>query len=244
MEGKEHWPKAVFTDSKNTLFAWDSVWIKACSNILRKYGSEIDAQEFWRQWGKFMSGENHKTAFGKYRKFTESLRVSLAYAFKHYGIAGSPDDVRFMTDLWDEVQPFPDVLPALTRLKEMTRILIYSNVETEYLEMMVRKLVGFRPDFLGDMDKSQSCKPSPRAYRWVLETAGRALDLKLDFSDVLYVAGVQWDVQGAMACGMKAAWVHRPYRFPAEIEGVRPDYEVDDLHAVTKIVESSIRGAG
>jgi len=149
-----------------------------------------------------------------------------------------------MTDLWDEVQPFPDVLQALTRLKEMTKVLIYSNVETEYLEMMVKKLGDFRPDFLGDMDKSQSCKPSPRAYRWVLETAGRELNIELDFSDMLYVAGVQWDVQGAMACGMKAAWVHRPYRFPAEIEGIRPDYEVDDLHEVVKIVESSIRGAG
>ena len=243
MERKSEWPKAVFYDSKNTLFAWDSIWIKACSNILKKYESNIDAEEFWRQWGKFITGENHKTAFGKYRKFTESLQVSLVYAFKFYGIAGSPDDVRFMIELWDEVHPFPDVLPALTRQKEITKVLIYSNVETEYLETMVNKLGGFRPDFLGDMDKSQSCKPSPRAYRWVLQNAGRELNLELNFSDVLYVAGVQWDVQGAMACGMKAAWVHRPYRFPAELEGVRPDYEVDDLHEVTKIIESSIFGA-
>ena len=237
MQRRGSWPKAVFYDSKNTLFAWDAVWIKAASNILNKYESNINPEQFQRQWGKFLTGENHRTAFGKYRTFTESLQVSLVYAFKYYGIAGSPDDVRFMTDLWDEVQPFPDVLPALTRQKEITKVFIYSNVETEYLEMMVNKLGGFRPDFLGDMDKSQSCKPSPRAYRWVLENAGRELNLEFDFSDVLYVAGVQWDVQGAMASGMKAALVHRPYRYPAEIEGVRPDYETDDLHGVTKIVE-------
>ena len=234
MKRKKKWPKAIFYDSKNTLFAWDSVWIKACSDILKKYESNADAEEFWRQWGVFMAGENHKVAFGKYRAFTESLRISLAYAFKYYGIAGSPDDVRFMIDRWDEVQPFPDTAAALTKQQETTKILIYSNVETEYLQMMVNKLGGFRPDFLGDMDKSQSCKPSPRAYRWVLENVG------LEAKDVIYCAGPQWDVQGAMAFGMKGAWVHRPYRFSNEIEGVKYDYEVNDLHELTKIIEPSI----
>jgi 2-haloalkanoic acid dehalogenase type II len=172
--------------------------------------------------------------FEVYRKFTESLRVSLMYAFKYYGIPGSPDDVRLMTDLWDDVQPFPDTAAALTRQKELTKIFIYSNVETEYLDMMVNKLGGFRPDFLGDMDKSQSCKPSPRAYRWVLENVG------LEAKDVIYCAGPQWDVQGAMAFGMKAAWVHRPYRTSNQIEGVPYDYEVNDLHELTKIIESSL----
>ncbi len=234
MKGKRKWPKAIFYDSKNTLFAWDSVWIGACSDILNKYGSKVNAEEFWRQWGKFMLAENHKVAFGKYRKFTESLKVSLALTFHYYGIPGAPDDVKFMTDLWDKVQPFPDTVAALTRQKELTKVLIYSNVETEYLEMMVNKMGGFRPDFLGDMDKSQCCKPSPRAYRWVLENVG------LEAKDVIYCAGPQWDVQGAMAFGMKGAWVHRPYRFSNEIEGVKYDYEVDDLHELTKIVESSL----
>ena len=234
MKGKRKWPKAIFYDSKNTLFAWDSVWVKACSNILAKYQNSMDPEVFWRQWATFLTGENQRTAFGKFRKFTESLRVSLLYAFKYFGIAGSPEDVRFMTDLWNEVQPFPDTLPALTKQQELTKILIYSNVETEYLEMMVNKLVGFRPDFLGDMDKSQSCKPSPRAYRWVLENVG------LKATDVIYCAGPQWDVQGAMAFGMKGAWVHRPYRFSKEIEGLPYDFEVNDLNELTKIIESSI----
>jgi FMN phosphatase YigB (HAD superfamily) len=43
-----------------------------------------------------------------------------------------------------------------------------------------------------------------------------------------------------MAFGMKGAWVHRPYRFSKEIEGVKYDYEVNDLHELTKIIESSL----
>ena len=240
MKGKGAWPKAVFTDSKNTLFAWDPVWVRACSNILRKYGNKMDPQEFWRLWATFATGENHRAAFGKFKTFTETLRISLNHAFKASGIPGTPDDVTFMTDLWDQVEPYPDVVPALTRLQELTKVLIYSNVETEYLDMMVKKFGRFRPDFVGDMDKSQSRKPSPRAYRWVLETAGRLLNMKLNFSDVLYVAGPQWDVQAAMALGMKAVWIHRSYRYPAEVDGVEPDYQIDDLRDVVKIVESSL----
>ena len=187
-----------------------------------------------------MSGENLKVAFGKYRKFTESLKISLSYNFKFFDIPGSPDDVKIMTDAWDDVQPFPDTQPGLTKIQETTPVLIYSNVETEYLAMMVNKMKGFEPAFVGDMDMSVCCKPSPRAYRWVLETAGRQLNVKLDFPDVLYVAGPQWDVQGAMACGMKGCWIHRPTRFSSVIEGVNYDYEVKDFHEVAKIIEAGL----
>ena len=29
----DSWPKAVFTDSKNTLFAWDPIWVESCAHI-------------------------------------------------------------------------------------------------------------------------------------------------------------------------------------------------------------------
>jgi len=229
---KRIWPEAIFYDSKNTLFDWDSVWIRASSKILEKYRrSDIDPLLFWRHWQTFLTGENHKVAFSKFRRFTESHKVALQYAYKCFGIQGDPEDVKFMTDMWNEVYPFPDVVSAFKEQQKYTKILIYSNVETEYLEMMVGKLGDFRPDFLGDMDKSQCCKPSPRAYRWVLEQVG------LETGDVLYCAGVQWDVQGALAFGMKAALVCRPYRFTGEVEGIQPDYVVKDLHELTEIVK-------
>lgn len=233
--------KAVFTDSKNTLFSWDPVWVEACAKILQKYGSTMDPQEFWRLWATAATAENHRAAFGKYLSFTETLRVALVNAFKFAGIPGSPDDVTFMTERWAEVKPYPDTVPALTRLQQMVPILIFSNVETKYLDMMVEKMGDFRPDFVGDMEKSQSRKPSPWAYSWVLEMAGRELDIDLSFKDVLYVAGPQWDVQAAMALGMKGVWIHRSHRSGA-VEGVEPDLQIDDLHELIGVVESAVAG--
>jgi FMN phosphatase YigB (HAD superfamily) len=66
--------------------------------------------------------------------------------------------------------------------------------------------------------------------------------MDLNFSNVIYCAGVQWDVQGAMACGMKACWIRRPYFTTPDPDGLRPDYIIDDLHELTLIVERSLAG--
>ena len=244
MAGANKWPKAVFTDSKNTLWEWDPVWIRSCAGILEKYGSDMDPEQFWRVWIRWGVGENHRAAFAKYESFTETLELGLEKAFQITGIPGTRDDVKFMTDLWGDVPPYPDTAPGLAKVQSMgVPVLIYSNVETEYLDMMVDKLEGFRPAFVGDMEKSHSRKPSPRAYRWVLDTAGRELGIKLDYPDILYVAGPQWDVQGAMALGMKGVWVRRNLDIAidchvgTEPQGVEPDYTVDDMYGVAEIVE-------
>jgi 2-haloacid dehalogenase len=170
---------------------------------------------------------NHRVAFGQYQEFTETLRESLIYAFRYHNIPGNPEDVNFMVNSWNEVQPFTDTPPGLCEQKEKTKILIFSNVETEYLEMMVSKVDNFTPDFIGDMKQARTCKPSPRAYQWVLERA------KLKVKDVLYCAAVQWDVQGALACGMKTVWLNRTEE---KLEGIKPDYEVIDLYGVTELL--------
>ena len=230
--------KAIFYDSKNTLWAWDKVWLDACKNIIQKYKSKVNPKDFQKQWSKLTAGANHRTAFGKFQKFTETLKDGLTYTLAYFGIAGDPEaDVKFMTERWIDVPPFQDTIAALTKQKELVKVLCYSNVETEYLEMMVEKIGDARPHFVGDMDKSQCCKPSPRAYRWVLETASRELNEDLNFSNVIYCAGPQWDVQAAMALGMKGCWIRRPSRTTPEPEGQTPDYIVDNLHELTKIVE-------
>ncbi len=209
------------------MFDWSTVWVKASSGIVNRYGSNVSGEEFKKVWHQFLIMVNHRVAFGQYQDFTETLRESLIYTFKYFNIPGVPDDVRYMTDLWDEVPPFTDTLPALREQQELTKILIFSNVETRYLEMMVKKMDNFKPDFIGDMEKARACKPSPRAYFWVLE------QVKLKAKDVLYCARPQWDVQGAIACGMKTVWLNRGRE---ALEGVKPDYEVADLHGITALL--------
>jgi hypothetical protein len=65
MAKKGEWPKAIFYDSKNTLWAWEEVYIDVARQILGKYHSKIDPKEFRRTMNS-IGAENHRTAFGKF----------------------------------------------------------------------------------------------------------------------------------------------------------------------------------
>ena len=227
--GADEWPQAIFYDSKNTLFDWSKLWVQASTEIVARYESDVDGAAFKRLWHRLLVAENHRTAFAAYRQFTVALEDSLVTAMKCLGVPGSAEDVKYMLELWDDVTPFADTVAALKDQQEMTRILIFSNVETEYLETMASKMVGFEPDFMGSMEQARTCKPSPRAYLWVLDKNGLGVD------DVVYCAGPQWDVQGALAVGMKAIWLNRSGE---RIDGIEADYEVADLHGVTEILKA------
>jgi 2-haloalkanoic acid dehalogenase type II len=225
------WPQAIFYDSKNTLFDWSKVWVEASSRIVKKYESTVTGEEFKTMWHHLLISENHRTAFSEYREFSEALKDSLVYTMKYFNIPGNAGDLEYMLNAWQEVKPFPDTVPAFREQQKMTKVLIFSNVETRYLDMMVEKMDGFRPDFVGTMEQARTCKPSPRAYLWVLEKNGLTID------DVVYCARPQWDVQGALALGMKSIWLNR---VGEGLSGVKPDYEVKDLHGVTKIVRQHL----
>ena len=124
MNKRSGWPKAIFYDSKNTLYDWSNLWIEASSNIVKHYGSDVDGETFKALWHRLLISENHRTAFSKYREFTEALEESLVYTFKYFDIPGGPEDVKFMLDLWNRVEPFPDTVPALRRQKELTKVSI------------------------------------------------------------------------------------------------------------------------
>ncbi|MEW6669518.1 MAG: HAD hydrolase-like protein [Thermodesulfobacteriota bacterium] len=231
MKSGNGWPKAIFYDSKNTLFDWSKVWVEASTRIVDKYGSKVSGEEFKNLWHHLLVSENHRTAFSHYRDFSEALKDSLVYTLRYFGIPGNAGDLEYMLNGWREVRPFPDTVPALREQQKMTKVLIFSNVETRYLTMMVEKMDGFMPDFVGTMEQAQTCKPSPRAYYWVLEKN------KLGLDDVVYCARPQWDVQGAYALGMKSIWLNR---VGEELGGAKPDWEVKDLHGVTEIVRDHL----
>ena len=232
MSADQKWPKAIFYDSKTTLFDWGVQWVEASRRILEKYNrTDIDPADFKLKWNFYHTYYNHIGAFGAYRAFQANNQRALMHAFEYYDIPGSPEDVRFMQELWDAVMPFPDVAGELKNQQKLTKVFIFSNIETSYLDMMVKKLDGFEPDFIGDMEIAQCSKPCARAYYWVLDQVG------MKPQDVIYCARPQWDVQGAMALGIKAIWLNRG---DDTLDGLEPDHTVRSMSEVTDVLRSYI----
>lgn len=231
---KGTWPRAVFYDSKGTLFDWPWTWQQAANEIVRKYKSPVSGEEFSFTWARYFEGFHRRAAATRYTPVSELIRQALVTAMKMHDIAGSPDDVKLMLKLQDKVQLFPETEKALTEQQKLgVKVIIYSDVEKKYLDMYVSKFKKFKADFVGTTDQAGFHKPHPKTYYWVLNK------MRLDTRDVLYCAGPTFDCMGAMAVNMITAQIRRSGMsretfLPGDVPA---DFEIDDLHGVTEIIK-------
>lgn len=237
------WPRAIFYDSKTTLFDWGWSWATAAETLVKKYGSTVDTKLFTQNWVRFFESHARRTAFSQYTPVTETVAEALMDTFNTFNIPGSPEDVHAFTDLQKDVGLFPETEAALQEQQDMdVKIWTYSDVERKYLDMYVSKFKKFRPDFVGSTEQPRIHKPNPLTYDWVL----RQNDMHP--RDVLYCAAPAFDVQGAMSAGLIAAWLQRPaadgllaHQAPSS-GGIPPDYVIESLNDITEIVRAN-RGA-
>ena len=230
------WPRAIFYDSKTTLFDWAGAWQKAASELIDKHSADVGMQEFVEVWVKNFEGLHRRAAFFRYAQVTDLARESLMNTYRMFGINGSPDDVEAFLARQSEVELFDDTEEALTNQQDLgVKVFIYSDVETKFLDMYVSKFKKFKADFVATTEQAGVAKPNPRTYHWVLNQTG------MEARDVLYCAAPVFDIQGAMATGLIAAWLRRPEgRLSKETHAagsLDADYEVESLHDVTRIIE-------
>jgi 2-haloacid dehalogenase len=230
------WPRAIFYDSKTTLFDWAGAWNRAAESLLERYGASVDPGAFVEVWVRQFEGLHRRAAFFRYTQVTDLAREALLNAYRMFDIAGGPDDINAFTSLQTEVELFEDTESALQNQQDLgVKIFIFSDVETRYLDMYVSKFKRFRADFVGTTEQAGVAKPNPRTYQWVLRQTG------MHPKDVLYCAAPIFDVQGAMSAGMIAAWLRRPEgRLSRETHqpgDLAADFDVESLHDVTRIIE-------
>jgi 2-haloalkanoic acid dehalogenase type II len=233
---KGRWPRAIFYDSKGTLFDWPWTWQTAANRIVEKYQAPVTGEEFSFTWARFFESYHRRAAAVRYTPVSELVRQALETAFRMHDIEGSPGDIHLFLELQDQVRLFDDTESALQAQQDLgCRILIYSDVEKEHLDMYVSKFSTFKPDFVGTSDQAGFHKPHPKTYQWVLRQTG------LDIRDVLYCAGPTFDCMGAMALDMITAQIRRTgmARDTFKPGDVPADYEIDDLHGVTEIIRAN-----
>lgn len=223
------YPKAIFYDSKTTIFDWMDQWQEAVDRIIGKYDADVSTAEFRERWAAGMGGYFHRAAFSEYRDLDPCIRDGLIDTFNAFDIDGDPDDMQFFTDLYDDVYPFEEADEALAKQQEYTEVWTFSNVESRYLDMMVDKL-SVEPDFVGTMEDAGYIKPNPYAYRWVLEQNDMTAD------EVLYCAAPIFDVNGSMAFGMQCAYLNRPEQEWVEPQR-EPHYVISDLMELADMLE-------
>ena len=131
---------------------------------------------------------------------------------------------RHLNKVWHRLDPWPDAVEGLTRLKSRYMICTLSNGNIGLLADMA-KHAALPWDCILSAEIFRKYKPHPDTYRGV----ARVFDVAPE--EVMLVAAHHDDLASARACGLLTAYVERPYEFGAQqAKDVSPQAE-NTLHA-------------
>lgn len=160
--------------------------------------------------------------------YREIGRISLSYTLERAGIPHTQGEVRRLVAEIERLQPFPDAVEALTRLKAKYRLAILSNGDPDMLEAITPHL-GIAFDRIISVAEAGCFKPHAAAYRKAAEIMAARPE------EILFVANHAFDCVGAKAAGMRSAFIDRRKR-PFGDWPYRPDLVVADLKELAELL--------
>lgn len=133
-------------------------------------------------------------------------RENLEAVLPEFGIDRAtvpPSELDALNLAWRKLDPWPDSVPGLTRLKRRFIIAPLSNGNIRLMLDMAKR-AGLPWDAILGAEVAQAYKPAPEAYLRTAET------LMLTPEQVCLVAAHNDDLAGARRCGLKTAFIARP----------------------------------
>jgi 2-haloacid dehalogenase len=142
---------------------------------------------------------------------------------------------KHLNKVWHRLDPWPDSVEGLRRLKSRFTICTLSNGNVGLLANMAKR-AGLPWDCILSAEVFRAYKPHPDTYLGV----ARVFDVAPQ--EVMLVAAHHDDLAGARACGLGTAYIERPLEFgPGPLKDVSPRPE-NDLHAASLEVLADMLG--
>ncbi len=201
--------KALTFDVFGTVVDWRGSIIREGEGLGKEKGLAVDWAAFADSWRGEYRPSMDKVRRGElpWTKLDDLHRMSLERLLERFGIRGlSEEEKDHLNRAWHRLEPWPDAVPGLTRLKSRFIIATLSNGNVALLTNMA-KHAGLPWDCILSAELARHYKPDPEAYLG----AADLLDLAPD--EVMMVAAHQDDLRAARAVGFKTAFVPRPMEF-------------------------------
>jgi 2-haloacid dehalogenase len=161
-----------------------------------------------------------RTTAQKYRDFLGVIDDALVFASKSLGLEMSDEKRKALVDGYLHMKAWPDVAPALSKLRENgIRLAFLNNFTPAMLDANIRNagLTDFFEHRLST-DAVGVYKPHPKAYQMGIDA------FRLNREEILFAAFAGWDAAGAKLFGYPTFWVNRQKQPPEQL-GVLPDGE-------------------
>ena len=162
------------------------------------------------------------TTHGPYRPYRDVLRDTLRQIMERYRLPYREADGDALVAAVPTWGPFPDVPPALERLREAgVKLAIITNSDDVLMSRNVAN-IGVPIDCVVTAEQARTYKPSPVIFAYALDQLG------CEPADVLHVAqGFEYDIVPAHALSWERVWINRYGKTGNPAYG--PSHELPDL---------------
>lgn len=236
--------QALTFDVFGTVVDWRGSVAREAERLLGPKGHALD-------WGGFADGwrARYVPAMAKVSRgerpfvILDALhRENLVELLAEHGIGGLTEaEIDALNLAWHRLDPWPDVLEGLARLKRRYILATLSNGNVRLMVDMARR-AGLPWDVILGAEVARAYKPQPEAY----DSAARMLALQP--AECLMVAAHPSDLAAAAERGFATAYVARPLEYGPDRRARQPapgtfDYQVDSFIALAEALETAV-GAG
>ncbi|MGM9426161.1 haloacid dehalogenase type II [Hydrogenophaga sp. MI9] len=198
-------PRILVFDIFGTVVDWHGSIVRE----LRQRFPQVDADAFAIAWraGYQPAMEAVRSGGRGFVKLDVLHREILDGLLPRFGLAALDDAQRAeLNGVWHRLDPWPDSVAGLTRLKARFTICSLSNGNIGLLTDMAKR-AGLPWDCVLSGEVFQAYKPDPRVYR------GAAAVFDAAPGEVLMVAAHQDDLAAARDNGLQTAYIERPLEF-------------------------------
>jgi 2-haloacid dehalogenase len=221
--------KALIFDVFGTVVDWRGSVIREGEELGRKKNLDVDWAAFADEWRGRYAPSMDRVRRGElpWTNLDALHRASLEELLEEFGIEGlTEEEIDHLNKVWHRLDPWPDSVDGLARLKKRYVISTFSNGNVALLTHMAKR-AGLPWDLILSAELVRHYKPDPETYLM----APNLLGLRPD--EVTLVAAHPSDLRAAQTHGLRAAYVLRPLEWgpEGEAEPVDPSFDlvVDDL---------------
>lgn len=198
-------------DVFGTVVDWRSGVARAAAPFLERYDIALDPFAFANAWRALYQPamETVRSGARPWVRLEVLQRENLEQLLASHGVAVDDipeQDLAELTRAWERLDPWPDAVAALTRLKRRFSIAPISNGHIAGMLRLAR-FGGLPWDAILGAEISRSYKPQPATYLESLEAAG------FEPGQAALVAAHNDDLRAARALGMHTVFVRRPHEY-------------------------------
>jgi 2-haloacid dehalogenase len=216
--------QALTFDVFGTVVDWRSSLIREGEALGKARGLRVDWARFADGWRGLYQPQLERVRSGQvpWTPLDDLHRQALDRLLVDFGITGlSETEIDHLNRAWHRLDPWPDTVPGLVRLKRRFILATLSNGNVALIVNMARR-AGLPWDAVLGAEVARHYKPQPEAY---LTTASL---LGLRPEQCLMVAAHNGDLAAAAAVGLRTAFVVRPTEHgPGQQSDLKPARDWD-----------------